>query len=539
MKRLQQFTFLIFCALALLLAARLGPVQEPASQTGDIVAGGRIYDNWMLALDLLPPEGNHPLWDTQSNSQRQGSVTWQCSSCHGWDYKGVDGTYRPGSPYYTGFPGVTDMIGASQSEIIAWLYGARNPDHDFSAYIGDLATSDLTAFLRSQQIDTNLIIDPQTGAAFGDNENGRVLYADRCASCHGDTGRLIDLSSGSVPAYLGDTADTDPWRAVHIIRFGNSFGRMPGTEDYGWSLRLVGDLMAFLLTLPRGNPDLPLAQGQPFTGADIRNQGEIEPIVRMGLAILAIVAIPLAWDIYNERFRKPAEAIDLADKRSLFFENQSLHLVGALGLVLVAAWAAGQPGVLTEGEAWGAPTATWFWFGIVVSLLHHVWVWLFWRGELHYGWVSKRLGSPRGFNIYARGFGVWALLRGAAIVAVAIASPWTTDLAVGLRLLLALVCSGLAAWLVYSVLRYFTVKRALGADHFEARYRSLGLEKRAIFAYTGNGMYTFGLLMLYIPGLLWASQAALWLALLNHMNTWLHYFATERPDIRRIYGDKL
>ena len=113
----------------------------------------------------------------------------------------------------------------------------------------------------------------------------------------------------------------------------------------------------------------------------------------------------------------------------------------------------------------------------------------------------------------------------------------SSDLA-GLRLLLALVCLGLAGWLMYSVLQYFTVKRALGADHFDPEYRSLSLEKRGIFAYTRNGMYTFGLLALYIPGLLWASQAALWLGLLNHLNTWLHYFVTERPDMRRIYGDK-
>ncbi len=538
MKRLQQFTLLIFGALALLLAARIGPAQEPAAQNGDIVAGGRIYDNWMLALDLLPPEGNHPLWDTQTSSQRQGSVTWQCSSCHGWDYKGVDGTYAPGSPYYTGFPGVNDMIGASQAEIIAWLYGARNPDHNFSAYIGDVATNDLIAFLRSQQIDTNLIINPQTGVAFGDNDNGRVLYAERCAGCHGETGRLIDFSSNSTPAYLGDTADTDPWRAVHIIRFGNAFGRMPGTEEFGWSLRLVGDLMAYLQTLPRGNPDLPMAQGQPFTGADIRNQGDIEPIVRMGLAILAVVAIPLAWDFYNDRFLKDEEEIDMNDKRSLFLEYQGLHLIGAVALLLTAAWAAGQPGVLEDGEALGVPAATWFWFGMAASLLHHVWVWLFWRGELHFKWVSQHLGSPRGFNIYARGFGLWAFLRGATIVGVAAASPWTNEMPAGLRLLLALVCLGLAGWLMYSVLQYFTVKRALGADHFDPEYRSLSLEKRGIFAYTRNGMYTFGLLALYIPGLLWASQAALWLGLLNHLNTWLHYFVTERPDMRRIYGDK-
>jgi len=35
---------------------------------------------------------------------------------------------------------------------------------------------------------------------------------------------------------------------------------------------------------------------------------------------------------------------------------------------------------------------------------------------------------------------------------------------------------------------------------------------------------------------LWyASQAALWLALFNHIYIWVHYYATELPDMQRIY----
>ena len=33
------------------------------------------------------------------------------------------------------------------------------------------------------------------------------------------------------------------------------------------------------------------------------------------------------------------------------------------------------------------------------------------------------------------------------------------------------------------------------------------------------------------------SAAALCLALFNHLYIWIHYFATERPDMQRIYSD--
>jgi hypothetical protein len=59
--------------------------------------------------------------------------------------------------------------------------------------------------------------------------------------------------------------------------------------------------------------------------------------------------------------------------------------------------------------------------------------------------------------------------------------------------------------------------------------------KKGIFRFTGNGMYTFGFLLLWVPGLWFGSFAALFAALFNHLYIWVHYFSTELPDIRRIY----
>ena len=62
------------------------------------------------------------------------------------------------------------------------------------------------------------------------------------------------------------------------------------------------------------------------------------------------------------------------------------------------------------------------------------------------------------------------------------------------------------------------------------------LIKKGIFKYTKNSMYVFGLLILFVPGLIFASKAALLLAAFNYGYAWMHYFTLELPDIRQIYS---
>jgi len=51
-------------------------------------------------------------------------------------------------------------------------------------------------------------------------------------------------------------------------------------------------------------------------------------------------------------------------------------------------------------------------------------------------------------------------------------------------------------------------------------------------------MYVFGFLVLWIPGFVMFSKAALLVALFNQIYIWVHYYFTELPDINFIYGDK-
>ena len=95
----------------------------------------------------------------------------------------------------------------------------------------------------------------------------------------------------------------------------------------------------------------------------------------------------------------------------------------------------------------------------------------------------------------------------------------------------------LSLYLLYSIRKYFGFKRAYGIDHFDESYRNLPFVREGIFRFTGNAMYVFGFLVLWIPGLILFSKAALLAALFNHIYIWVHYYYTELPDIRHIYGN--
>ena len=50
-------------------------------------------------------------------------------------------------------------------------------------------------------------------------------------------------------------------------------------------------------------------------------------------------------------------------------------------------------------------------------------------------------------------------------------------------------------------------------------------------------MYTFAFLALWMIGLIFQSRAALLAAGFNHAFVWAHYYFTEYPDMKVIYGE--
>jgi protein-S-isoprenylcysteine O-methyltransferase Ste14 len=218
-----------------------------------------------------------------------------------------------------------------------------------------------------------------------------------------------------------------------------------------------------------------------------------------------------------------------------FFEYQIWHLLAAIIMLLVAREYVQNTSSLNN-EIMGFSATFWFWAGLWLAIGHQALVMLVWRAQLHFQWIESRFG-PQGFTNYGRAFALFSFLRLFTVLILAFATPGSltgnsTLLKGGGFLFIALV-----TWLMYSVMRYFGIDRALGGDHFEDKYRKLGLVKGGIFNYIRNGMYIVGLLVLWIPGLLLASEPALLQGLLGHAFIWAHYFFTEKPDMMRIYGD--
>jgi len=217
------------------------------------------------------------------------------------------------------------------------------------------------------------------------------------------------------------------------------------------------------------------------------------------------------------------------------FEKQ-IHHYAALAALLAGVYAFSDTATLA-GQLYGVSTSSWLGLSIAGPVLHQVYVWLIWRTQLEYSLVT-RIFSEIGFKVYAIGF---TALFASRLVFIILLS-WSNKNSIVLNPVFAyafsFVFTLLSAYLFYSVRTYFGFKRAYGIDHFDRAYRHMPFVREGIFKYTGNAMYTFGFLILWVPGLVFFSKAALLAAGFNHIYIWVHYCTTEVPDIRHIYGSR-
>ena len=218
----------------------------PDVPTADWVmsSGGRLYDNWMNALDIEAPQETHPSWPA-SNTKKSGALTWRCKTCHGWDYKGVDGKYASGS-YKSGIKGVTALHGSTPHNMIAIL---RNDAH---RYTPDMLSDDnavrIGMFISRGLHDTDAYIDRETGATDGVASRGARIFQNICASCHGFQGTKLDWGSDEEPAYVGTESNANPWEVLHKIRNGHPGHEMVAMRPF--SLDVSVDILTYVRTLP-------------------------------------------------------------------------------------------------------------------------------------------------------------------------------------------------------------------------------------------------------------------------------------------------
>jgi hypothetical protein len=209
------------------------------------------------------------------------------------------------------------------------------------------------------------------------------------------------------------------------------------------------------------------------------------------------------------------------------FEGQGLHLAALASLIAVLTWVTLAFPSLRQGRAWLAA-------GVAAAVAHQVWVLVWWRLELHLRAVSRRLGAA-GFRIFGAGFVLLALVRFATVVGAGLATPSSVAIPRAVAWPVAALLGVPVVWLLHSIARHFGFARALGGDHFFQAHREAGLCSAGIFRYVPNAMYTVGFLAPWAVGIACASSPALLLAAFNHAYIWVHYFATEKPDMDRIY----
>ncbi len=218
-------------------------------QASPVTEGGRIYDEWFAAFGVNAPEGDQPLWKTQTTNTRTGADTWRCKECHGWDYKGVDGRYASGS-HKTGFPGILNAAKMTPEELTAWLDGTKNANHNFSAYMTKDDFARVVAFIQKDVFDKSAFINDDKTILGGDAAHGKALYNGVCKVCHGDDGKTLNFGDDAAPEYFGTIAADNPWEFFNKATVGVPGEAMPAGWNLGWTLQDIIDLLTYAQTLP-------------------------------------------------------------------------------------------------------------------------------------------------------------------------------------------------------------------------------------------------------------------------------------------------
>ena len=188
------------------------------------------------------------------------------------------------------------------------------------------------------------------------------------------------------------------------------------------------------------------------------------------------------------------------------------------------------------GRLWKIESQSWLYLSLFFAIAHQTYVLICWRYELLHKGLTNFF-KKKAFKVYKTGFTILILLRPILIIILSISNKMTINIGNDLSYLISLIFLALGIYGQYSVFKYFGINRAFGIDHFQPeKYKNIAFVNKGIFKYTSNGMYKIVFLLLWIPGILFQSKAALLAALFQHIYIWVHYYFTELPDIKFIYG---
>ena len=218
------------------------------------------------------------------------------------------------------------------------------------------------------------------------------------------------------------------------------------------------------------------------------------------------------------------------------FQYQIWHLLSLLLLLWGLYLMVGGDNSLMEGQLWALDTRFWFVLAILIPIIHQLYVLICWRLELYGQHMTKVFGKGA-FRLYKIGFALLIISRPITLILLAISNAFTLNINTILSIVISVLLLIPGIYLMYSVKTYFGFDRAFGIDHFEPeRYKDVPMVRKGIFKYSSNAMYVYGFFLLWVPGILAHSKAALVVAAFNHIYIWVHYYFTEKPDMKAIYG---
>lgn len=229
------------------------------------------------------------------------------------------------------------------------------------------------------------------------------------------------------------------------------------------------------------------------------------------------------------------EKLSYPQARSMtyFFHRQIWHLLALLVLVPTT-WLLARP-FLDNAQWLGWTNTTWFWLSIGLAIIHQVVVWIVFRLQIGWATLTRIFGRA---DLVIWGILFQTLLTGRIMAVIGLAQTTQHSLLIprALAVVIALIMLVPFVYTIWSVIKYFGLVRAMVGDHFRIKYRQMPLEDRGVFKYCSNAMYSFGFLVLWVIGLIHLSVPALLLAAFNHVYIWVHYFCTEKPDMKIIFG---
>ena len=189
------------------------------------------------------------------------------------------------------------------------------------------------------------------------------------------------------------------------------------------------------------------------------------------------------------------------------------------------------------GSYWQIESKYWIYLALFIPIVHQLYVAIVWHLQLNYKSISNLFGK-QGFLVYKIVFLLLLALNLVSITILSLSNCNSIELSSLTKLILSSVLLTAAAYLWYSLIKYFGIDQAVGIDHFEPELaRKKGMVNKGIFKYINNSMYVVGLSILYLPAIVLESKSGLLLAFFNHLYIWVHYFLIEKPDIQKIYLD--